>query len=254
MYNLTDKTVLVTGASRGIGAATAKALSSAGATVIAHYGSQIEGAQIALANIPEKRKFFIGMDLAVAGNGRELFKKALECTGRIDAVVNNAAVNIETPFLGEDAIWDENWLATMRINVLESTNMVREAVKHFLAFNGGVLISMSSWSGQRGSAISELSAYAASKAAVKAVTQTIAQTYAKDGILAYVIAPGIVKTRMADAAAVARGGEESMKAALALGELVTPEDIGELAVFLVSGRCRHLTGATIDINGASYVR
>lgn len=254
MYDLTGKTVLVTGASRGIGAATSRALSQAGATVIAHYGSQIEGAKTALAEAPEARKFFIGVDLAIPGSGRELFIKALECSRRIDAVINNAAVNVETPFLGEDDLWDENWLTTMRINVFESSNIIREAVKHFLTIDGGVLVSMSSWSGQRGSAISELSAYAASKAAVKAVTQTVAQNYAKDGILAYVIAPGIVKTRMADAAAVARGGEDSMKAALALGELVTPEDIGELAVFLVSGKCRHLTGATIDVNGASYVR
>ena len=86
------------------------------------------------------------------------------------------------------------------------------------------------------------------------MTQTVAQNYAKDGILAYVIAPGIVKTRMAEAAAIARGGEESMKAALNLGELVEPQDIGELIVFLTTGRCRHLTGATIDVNGASYVR
>ena len=113
---------------------------------------------------------------------------------------------------------------------------------------------MSSWSGQRGSAIPELSAYAASKAAVKAVTQTIAQNYAKQGILAYVISPGIVKTRMAEAAAIQRGGEDKLKGALVLGELVPPSDIGDLVVFLASGRSRHLTGATIDINGASYVR
>ncbi len=254
MYDLTGKTVLVTGASRGIGAATARALAQSGATVIAHYGSQIEGAERALADIPEGQKYFIGVDLAMPGSGRELFKQALGCTGRVDAVINNAAVNLDTPFQGEDDIWDDNWLTTMRINVFESSNIIREAVKHFLANDGGVLVSMSSWSGQRGSAIAELSAYAASKAAVKAVTQTVAQNYAKEGILAYVVAPGIVKTRMSDAAAVARGGEDLMKAALVLGELVAPEDIGELVVFLVSGKCRHLTGATIDVNGATYVR
>jgi NAD(P)-dependent dehydrogenase (short-subunit alcohol dehydrogenase family) len=89
---------------------------------------------------------------------------------------------------------------------------------------------------------------------VKALTQTVASSYAKQGIYAYIISPGIVKTRMADLAAVVRGGEEKMKAALAMGELVPPSEVGELAVFLASGKCRHLTGATIDINGASYVR
>ncbi len=254
MYDITGKTVLVTGASRGIGAATAKALGEAGATVIAHYGSYLDGAHDALSAVPENRKFFISVDLSIPGSGRELFTKALECSKRIDVVVNNAAVNLDTPFLGDDESWDENWLQTMRVNLLEPASLIREAVQHFLEQGGGTLIALSSWSGQRGSAIPQLSAYAASKAGIKAVTQTVAQNYAKDGILAYVIAPGIVKTRMAEAAAIARGGEESMKAALNLGELVEPQDIGELIVFLTTGRCRHLTGATIDVNGASYVR
>lgn len=254
MYDITGKTVLVTGASRGIGAATAKALGEAGARVIAHYGSYLDGAHDALSAVPEDRKFFISADLSIPGSGRELFTKALEYSKRIDAVVNNAAVNLDTPFLGDDESWDENWLQTMRVNLLEPANLIKEAVQHFLEQGGGTLIALSSWSGQRGSAIPQLSAYAASKAGIKAVTQTVAQNYAKDGILAYVIAPGIVKTRMAEAAAVARGGEESMKAALNLGELVEPQDISELIVFLTTGRCRHLTGATIDVNGASYVR
>ncbi|MCX6428457.1 MAG: SDR family NAD(P)-dependent oxidoreductase [Actinobacteria bacterium] len=254
MYDLTGKTVLVTGASRGIGAASAKALADAGAKVIAHFSSFEEGAREVLKDIPEERKIFIGEDLSVPGSGRELFIKALAKVGRVDIVLNNAAVNLDTSFTGDNKIWDENWETTMRVNVFESSNLIKEAVQHFLANGGGILISMSSWSGQRGSAIAELSAYAASKAAAKAVTQTVAQNYAKQGILAYVIAPGIVKTRMADAAAIARGGEDKMKAALVLGELVPTSDVGDLVVFLATGKCRHLTGATIDINGATYVR
>ncbi|CAB4656220.1 MAG: SDR family NAD(P)-dependent oxidoreductase [Actinobacteria bacterium] len=254
MYDLTGKTVLVTGASRGIGAASAKALADAGAKVIAHFSSFEEGAREVLKDIPEERKVFIGEDLSVPGSGRELFIKALAKVGRVDIVLNNAAVNLDTSFTGDNKIWDENWETTMRVNVFESSNLIKEAVQHFLANGGGILISMSSWSGQRGSAIAELSAYAASKAAAKAVTQTVAQNYAKQGIFAYVIAPGIVKTRMADAAAIARGGEDKMKAALVLGELVPTSDVGDLVVFLATGKCRHLTGATIDINGATYVR
>ena len=254
MYDLTGKTVLVTGASRGIGAASAKALADAGAKVIAHFSSFEEGAREVLKDIPKERKIFIGEDLSVPGSGRELFIKALAKVGRVDIVLNNAAVNLDTSFTGDNKIWDENWETTMRVNVFESSNLIKEAVQHFLANGGGILISMSSWSGQRGSAIAELSAYAASKAAAKAVTQTVAQNYAKQGILAYVIAPGIVKTRMADAAAIARGGEDKMKAALVLGELVPTSDVGDLVVFLATGKCRHLTGATIDINGATYVR
>lgn len=254
MYDLSGKCALVTGASRGIGAASAKALGEAGAVVIAHYGSYRKGAEEALLSVPEDRKYFVEADLFKPGAGRRAFREALDLVPRIDILVNNAAMNLETPFEGSDELWDENWARLMQINVFEAANVMRESVRHFVPAGGGVVISMSSWSGQRGSAIRELPAYAASKAAIKAVTQTIAQNYAKDGVLAYVIAPGIVKTRMADEAAIQRGGEDKLKSALILGELVPPSDIGDLVVFLSSGRCRHLTGATIDINGASYIR
>jgi NAD(P)-dependent dehydrogenase (short-subunit alcohol dehydrogenase family) len=254
MYDLTGKCVLVTGASRGIGAATAKALGEAGAIVVSHFGTHRVGAEEALTSVPNSRKFFLQADLTQPGSGRSLFREALLLVPRIDILVNNAAINVETHFEGDDDQWDTNWAQTLQVNVLEASSLIRESVQHFLPRGGGVIISMSSWSGQKGSAISELSAYAASKAAVKAVTQTVAQNYAKKGILAYVIAPGIVKTRMAEAAAIQRGGEDKLTSALALGELVPPSDIGDLVVFLASGRSRHLTGATIDINGASYVR
>ena len=251
-YDLSGKRALITGASRGIGAAIAKSLASAGCEVIAHYGSYREGAEKNLESVDKKR--FIHADLNVPGAARELWKEATTDGRRIDILVNNAAVHIETPFEGDDQQWDDGWHQTLQINVLESANIIREAVKHFVANDGGVLISISSWSGQRGSALSTLPAYAASKAAVKAITQTVAQNYAKKGVLAYTIAPGIVKTRMSEQAAILRGGEEKMKSNLVMGELVPPEEIGNLAVMLASGECRHLTGATLDINGASYIR
>ncbi|MBM3720195.1 MAG: SDR family oxidoreductase [Actinobacteria bacterium] len=251
---LLGKRVLVTGASRGIGAAIALAMAKSGATVIAHYGTFPDGAKKNLGEISDDRKFFIGADLSQPGAGRKLWQDAISMVGAIDVLVNNAGVNIETPFEGDDEAWDKGWQETFQVNVFESANVVRESVKHFLTRGGGIVISLSSWSGQKGSALPTLSAYAASKAAVKAMTQTVASSYAKAGIYAYIISPGIVKTRMADLAAVVRGGEEKMKAALAMGELVPPDEVGELAVFLATGKCRHLTGATIDINGASYVR
>lgn len=252
--DLTGKKILVTGASRGIGAAIAKSLGGAGAHVISHYGTFAEGAKEALQDVPDDRKTFVSADLSVAGAGREIWQKTIAAVGSIDVLVNNAGVNIETAFEGDNAQWDRGWQETFQVNVFEAANVVKEAVNHFLTRGGGIVISLSSWSGQKGSALPTLPAYAASKAAVKALTQTVASSYAKQGIYAYIISPGIVKTRMADLAAVVRGGEEKMKAALAMGELVPPSEVGELAVFLASGKCRHLTGATIDINGASYVR
>ena len=251
---LEGKRVLVTGSSRGIGAAIALAMAKSGATVIAHYGSYPDGAKANLAGISDDKKVFIGADLSIPGSGRKLWSDAISAVGEIDVMVNNAGINVETPFDGDDASWDKGWSETFQVNVFESANIVRESVNHFLTRGGGIIISLSSWSGQKGSALPTLPAYAASKAAVKAMTQTVASSFAKAGIYAYIISPGIVKTRMADLAAVVRGGEEKMKAALAMGELVPPDEVGELAVFLATGKCRHLTGATIDINGASYVR
>ena len=253
-YDLSGKTILVTGASRGIGAAVAKACATAGAHVISHYNSNTNGAIENMADIPESNKSFVMQNLSEPGSGRQLWRKAIKESKKIDIFINNAAVNIETPFDSKVDEWDKGWLETFQVNVYEPANIMKEPLTHFQELGAGVIISMSSWSGQRGSALPTLPAYAASKAAVKALTQTIAKNYAKEGVLAYVISPGIVKTRMSDLAAVVRGGEESMKSQLVMGELVKPSELGELVVFLASGACRHLTGATIDVNGASYIR
>jgi NAD(P)-dependent dehydrogenase (short-subunit alcohol dehydrogenase family) len=251
---LHGKTVLVTGASRGIGAATAAALVDGGAAVIAHFGSYRDGAADAVARAPDDRKLLVHADLAQPGAARALWRDAIAWHGRVDVVVVNAAIAPETPLDGSDAEWDEAWIATLRVNVLEPANLIREAVNHFRSNGGGILITLSSWAAQQGSAIPQLSAYAASKAAVKAVTQTVARNYAREGVLAYVVAPGIVRTRMSEISAVARGGIDKVNEILAMGEMVPAEEVAALIAFLATGACRHLTGATLDVNGATYVR
>jgi NAD(P)-dependent dehydrogenase (short-subunit alcohol dehydrogenase family) len=106
----------------------------------------------------------------------------------------------------------------------------------------------------RGTANPGAIAYAASKAAISAATKTVARNYAAQGILAYVIAPGVVATQMSVDSAAKIGGVDAVTATLPMGEWVPPSDIAETAVFLASGRARHLTGATIDLNGAAYIR
>lgn len=248
------KTVLVTGASRGIGAAAVRALAAGGADVIAHYNSFREGAEEAVAALQEERKLLLQADMSEPGAARRLWRDAVAWRGRVDVVVVNAAIAPETPFDASDEDWDAGWEQTLRVNVLEPVSLIREAVNHYREHGGGVVITLSSWSAQQGSAIASLPAYAGSKAAVKAVTQTVARGYAAEGVLAYVVAPGIVRTRMAEISATARGGIDRVNAFLAMGEMVPPEEVGELIAFLASGRCRHLSGATIDVNGATYVR
>jgi NAD(P)-dependent dehydrogenase (short-subunit alcohol dehydrogenase family) len=160
----------------------------------------------------------------------------------------------ETPLDAADAEWDGGWAQALQVNVVEPANLTREAVRHYRSAGGGIVITMSSWAAEQGSAVPQLSAYAASKAAVKAMTQTIARAHAKDGVLAYVIAPGIVKTPMSEISVRSRGSEEAVKAVLPLGEMVPPREVAELVAFAASGLCRHLSGATLDINGAAYIR
>lgn len=254
MHDLRGKTILLTGASRGIGAETAGVLGEAGAELIAHYGSHREGAEEAVARVGSERKLLVQADLSRAGAARSLWRQAVAWRGRVDVVVVNAATMPTTAFDGSDADWDGGWREAMAVNVLEPASLIREAVRHYLQRGGGTLITLSSWAAQRGSAIASLGAYAASKAAIANLTQTVARNHASDGILAYVVAPGIARTRLSEVSAAARGGVEAVNAALAMGEMVPPTEVAELIAFLATGTCRHLTGATLDMNGASHIR
>jgi NAD(P)-dependent dehydrogenase (short-subunit alcohol dehydrogenase family) len=254
MDDLTGRTVLVTGASKGIGQATVVALGAAGANVIAHYGSDEAGVREAVAGIPGARQLVLQADLASRPATRGLWRDALAWHGQIDVLVNNAAVLIESPLDDPDDAWADAWARTWEVNVRASADLLRDAVRHFRARDGGVLIALSSWVAQRGSGNPDLLAYSASKGAVKALLHTIARNHAADGVLAYLIAPGVVATQMSVDAAARQGGAEKVTASLAMREWVPPSEIGELVVFLASGRQRHLSGATFDVNGASYIR
>ena len=255
MFDLTGKTVLVTGGSKGIGAEIVRALGAAGASVVVHYGSDRAGAESAAAEIPADRKYLLQADLAEPSAVAALWSDAQAWRGRLDVFVNNAAVMLwHGGMSADDAAWDEVWADTLQVNVLAPARLLRDAVRHFRDAGGGVIITMSSWAAQRGVTNPDNLAYGASKAAVRNLTQTIARAYARDNILAYVIAPGVVRTQMSESFAATQGGEEKVTAGLAMGEWVPPAELGDLVAVLASGRLRHLSGATLDVNGASYVR
>ena len=170
-------------------------------------------------------------------------------------LVNNAAMMAyEGGIEDTDEVWERIWAETLQVNVKAPADLMRGAVRHFRKSGGGTIITISSWNAQRGSTNPATIAYAASKAAVMAATKTIARGYAKENILAYIVAPGVVRTRLSENFAATQGGEQVVTASLAMGEWVPPGDIAELVAFLATGSCRHLTGATLDVNGASYVR
>src|SRR3984885_4316688 len=254
MIDLTGKTILLPGCSSDIFEATARVLGAAGATLIAHYAGDKAGAEDATSDIPADRKLLVQADFREPGAGRDLWSRALAWRERIDVLVNNAGIMPENPIDAPDEAWDEAWSQVLSVNVVEPASLIRGAVRHYRAAGGGIIISMSSWNAQQGSAIPQLSAYAATKAAIKAMTQTMARVHAADGVLAYVIAPGIVRTHMSEISATFRGGEDAVRAILPLGDMVPPAEVGNMVAFLSSGLCRHLSGATLDVNGASYVR
>ena len=254
MTDLSGRTVLVTGASKGIGAETVAALGRAGAHVVAHYGSDRVGAEAATAAIPDERKLLVGADFMEEGAPEQLWREAIAWRGSIEVLVNNAAVMEQTAFDAPLEEWHEGWERAVRINVLAAADLTRFAVAHLTEQGGGVIVTLSSWVAQRGPGGPGLVAYSASKAAVKALTQTVARHYGSQGVLAYVIAPGVVDTVLSKKAAAMFGGEEAVLARLATGEMVPPSELSELICFLATGRARHLTGSTLDVNGASYVR
>lgn len=255
MYDLSDKTILVTGSSKGIGAAIVKQLGDCGAHVVAHYGSDRAGAVEATGSIAESRKLLVQADFAKLDDVEALWREAEAWRGRIDVLVNNAAVMLWGGGFGQSTEdWDETWENSLRINVLAPARLLRQAVRHFTDADGGTIITISSWSAQKGVTNPDTIAYGSSKAAIHTATQTIARAFAKQGVLAYVIAPGVVRTRLSEQFAATQGGEQKITDMLAMGEWVPPEEIAELASYLATGRVRHLSGATLDINGASYIR
>ncbi|WP_157961686.1 SDR family NAD(P)-dependent oxidoreductase [Acuticoccus kandeliae] len=252
---LSGKTLLVTGASKGIGAAIAGAAVAAGANVVAHYGSDRAGAEAATAGAPADRVKLVSTDLSAPHAAIGLVETAIAWKGRLDCVVNNAAImrldgGIDSDLDRWDAIWDE----AFTVNVKAPADLMRAAVGHFLEEGGGTLISISSWAAYRGTTSAGGLAYSASKAATATTTKALARAYADKGLLAYVISPGVVATRMSVEAAELGAGLDAVVGNLAMREMIPPEEIGALCVFLASGRCRHLNGATLDINGASYIR
>lgn len=257
MTDLMGRTVVVTGASKGIGAATAAAMVAAGARVIAHYGQDRAGVEAAVAGAETGQATLLGADFAQAAEVDAFWQAAgAAAEGRIDVLVNNAAVMRQAGgILDAPDEWDRVWDEALAVNVLAPARLLRHAVRHWLGREApGVVVGIGSWVTTRGASNPGAIAYAASKAAIAAATKTVARNHAAQGILAYVIAPGVVRTRMSVESAARTGGEALVTAQLPMGEWVPPEEIADLAVWLAQGRARHLSGATIDVNGAAYIR
>lgn len=244
---LSGKTVLVTGASRGIGCATAVTLHREGAHVVLHYGSDKDSAQATAERLGERVKLVQG-DLRNADERGRVWNEAADWRGGLDVLVNNAGAWLSSEIDDANA-WQQGWEANYGLNLLAPADLCREAILGFRNRGGGIIVNVTSRSAHRGDDAQHL-AYGAAKGGLLALTKGIARGYGKDNILAYAVAPGWVAT---DVSAHISPGDPLLQN-LPLGEVTPPEDIAEVIAFLASGRSRHTTGATIDITGADYVR
>ncbi|WP_126172628.1 SDR family NAD(P)-dependent oxidoreductase [Altericroceibacterium xinjiangense] len=234
-------TILLTGSSRGIGKATAEALRNRGVTVIGHATRSTDDHTIAA-------------DLTDPKAPRRLWDEALErAGGRIDVLISNAGVFESNPLDASDTDWMDQWERTLGINLTASAQLSRHAVLHWLdKGQEGRIVHVASRAGHRGDSPAHWH-YAASKGGMLALHKTIARAYAGKGILSFAITPGFTETSMAGDYLASRGGP-GLLADIPLGRVANPEEIAAVAAFCALDAPPSLTGATLDANGASYVR
>jgi NAD(P)-dependent dehydrogenase (short-subunit alcohol dehydrogenase family) len=233
--------ILLTGASRGIGAATLKLFQERGHAVVGHSSRGGDG--------------LISADLADPDAPRRLWEEAFDrLDGRIDVLVNNAGIFEGVADNAGDDEWHAVWARTMGINLQASADLCRLASAHFRSSDpgGGRIVNVSSRAAYRGDSPQHWH-YAASKAGMMGMTKSIARAYAIEGIYAFAVCPGFVMTGMADDYLASRGGQQLL-ADIPLGRVATPDEIAETIRWLAIDAPPSATGAAIDVNGASYVR
>jgi NAD(P)-dependent dehydrogenase (short-subunit alcohol dehydrogenase family) len=231
--------ILVTGASRGIGAATYELLKSRGHDAVGH---STRGTADLIAG-----------DLTDPQAPRRIWSEALDrLGGRIDALVNNAGIYEAVDAAASDEEWQAGWARTLTINLQAPADLCRLAVAHFREHGGGRIVNVASRAGWRGDSPQHWH-YAASKAAIIGMTKTIARAYGADGVLAFAVAPGFTVSEMTDEYLQGRGGA-AIVADIPLGRVATTDEVAEVIRWLATEAPASATGSTIDVNGASYVR
>ncbi len=234
------KNILVTGASRGIGAATLSALTSRGHNALGHASRGHDG--------------LIGADLSADNASNTLWEIALDhFDGRIDVIINNAGIFEENPIEASDAEWAASWNRTMQVNLTASAELCRHAILNWQTTkSSGRIVNIASRAAYRGDSPKHWH-YAASKAGMVAMTKSIARGYANQGILAFAICPGFTVTGMAEDYLASRGGDKIL-VDIPLGRVAEPSEIAAIATFCALDAPPSMTGAVLDANGASYVR
>ena len=247
---LNDRTILVTGATSGIGAATAQACARAGARVVLS-GRNLEAGEVLLAELPGQGHHFVAADLRDRRQAQALISAVIDKAGRLDVLVNNAGVvHHATVVETSDADWDD----TIAVNLSAVFYLCRAAIPPMIEQGGGVIVNIASTWGLVGA--EQSAAYCASKGAVIQLTRSMAMDHARHNLRVNAVAPGAVDTPMLAAEAAAFGldvehcrktwAEEAPARALA-----TAGDVADAIVFLASDRSRHIHGTVLPVDGGS---
>ena len=233
--------ILLTGASRGIGAAAKTLLEERGARVIGHATTPGDAGHVAA-------------DFSKPDAPERLWTTALDrAGGQIDVLINNAGLFAASPIEQSDEDWLRDWEDTLRINLTSAAQLSRLAVRHWQERGArGRIVHVASRAGHRGDSPDHWH-YAASKGGMLALHKTIARAYAAHGILSFAVTPGFTDTAMAGDYLASRGGERLL-ADIPLGRVATPSEIAQVVAFCALDAPASMTGATLDVNGASYVR
>ncbi|OWJ89778.1 epimerase [Pseudomonas sp. A46] len=248
--SLEGQRVLVTGATGGIGAAIVERLAAEGAWPLIHYGRDRAAAEALLERVSGQGSI-LQADLASADGPYSLWRQATE-SGRVHALVNNAGIRSEVSVEAEPALWRATWMREFQVNFFAAADLCKQAIQHFRAQGGGRIVNMASRAGQRGYAAEALP-YGATKAALLNLTKSIAVSFAREGVFAVAIAPGWVRTDMAEAF-IASHGKAAAVADIPIGEMAEPSELAELVAFVLRPSQLSLNGATLDVNGGSYIR
>ena len=243
---LTGKVAIVTGASKGIGASIAKHLADEGAAVVVNYASSKEGADRVVAEISGKggKAIAVPANVAKKADIERLFAETKEAFGRLDILVNNAGIYEFSPL---EAVTEEHFHKQFNLNVLGLILASQEAAKHF-GSAGGSIINISSLASPM--PVPNGSVYSATKAAVDAVTKSLAKELGARNIRVNSINPGMVVTEGVQAAGFVESDfRKQFEAQTPLGRIGQPEDIAPAAVFLASADAGWITGETLVIAG-----
>jgi len=248
---LLGQTVLVTGASGGIGAAIVERVALEGGRPIIHYYHDEHAAETLLARI-DGNGLVLQADLSEADGPFLLWRKAVDYAGRVHGLVNNAGIRTEISVESSPGDWRAVWQNEFQVNLFAAADLCKEAIQHFRTEGGGRIVNIASRAGQRGSA-SDSIPYGAANAAMINLTKSIARSFGHEGASAVCIAPGLVRTSMAEHF-IATQGEESAVGEIPVGDIAEPNQVAELVAFVLRYGQDSLNGATLDVNGGSHIR